>query len=117
MAEGIAAIDCSCTLAQDAGEKIGGDKSAKENPALLFRAKQARSECVMCDARREGEECELSAEFWGSFESSLHNQPSFQVNSELSHPGLFQTTASERETQHTHSGARTHVLYARKRCI
>lgn len=63
----------------------------------------------MCDTRREGEEWKLSAEFWGSFESSLHNQPSFQVNSELSHSGLFQTTASEREMQHTHSSARTHM--------
>lgn len=90
-------------LAQDAREKIGEDKSAKENPALLFQAKQARSECVMCDTRREGEGWKLSAEFWGSFESSLHNQPSFQVNSELSHSGLFQTNATHpQQCAHTH---------------
>lgn len=106
--EGIAVSDCSCTLAQDDREKKEGRRAQRKILPYFSQAKQARSGSVMRGTRREGEECKLSAEFWGSFEILLHNQPSFQVNSERSHSGLLQTTASEWETQHTHSGKHTH---------
>lgn len=51
---------------------------AEENPALLFSSQTGTE-------RHEegGRGCELSVQFWDSFESSLHNRPSFQDNGEL----------------------------------
>lgn len=82
-------------LAQDDRGKKEGRRAQRKILHYFSGAKQARSKCVMYDTKREGEECKLSAEFWGSFESLLHNQPSFQVYSELSDSGPFQTTVSE----------------------
>ncbi len=77
-------------LAQDDREKKGGEKSAEENPALLFWS-QTGTKRVYDVRHKEGGRGDSGA----VLKAPLHNQPSFQAKSKLSHSGLFQTTASE----------------------
>ncbi len=75
--------------------KKGGEKSAEENPAQLFWSQTCTKR--VCDVRHKegGQGVQVISRILGQFESLLHNQPSFQVYSELSDSGLFQTTVSE----------------------